>query len=93
MQSPNNKHDRDHARKLPPTSSDAVTTSPSALRPETPSAFLTLLSDCLRLGGETIALSFVFMNRYLRYILEDPSATDLLDEHVVLPYLPNREKT
>jgi hypothetical protein len=57
-----------------------------ALLPDNPAAFLSLLSDCLRLGPETVAMAFVYTNRYLRYVHEEPSADDLLDEHVVAPY-------
>ena len=57
-------------------------TFPIVLVPATSVAFMTLISDSLRLRQETLAMAFVYHNKYFQYIREDPAASDLLDEHV-----------
>jgi len=59
-------------------------TSPIVLVPATSVAFMTLISDSLRLRQETLAMAFVYTNKYFQYIREDSTAPDLLDEHTLV---------
>src|SRR5882757_7952573 len=60
---------------------------PNMLIPSTSTSFITLISDSLRLRHETLAMAFVYINKYLQYLRDEPSAQDLLDDHVKYTHL------
>ncbi|KAI9839562.1 MAG: hypothetical protein M1819_002188 [Sarea resinae] len=49
-------------------------------RPLDPASFLSIMADILRLPDETIALSFLYLNRYKRFY-NDPDQHDVLDAY------------
>ncbi|KAF8252364.1 hypothetical protein K440DRAFT_594799 [Wilcoxina mikolae CBS 423.85] len=53
------------------------------LIPSTSTSFITLISDSLRLRHETLAMAFVYINKYLQYLRDEPAVQDLLDDHTL----------
>ena len=52
--------------------------------PQGPIAFTDAMADLLRLPDETLAMSYMYLNRYRRFQTAS-SSLDLLDEYVCLP--------
>ena len=52
--------------------------------PQDPIAFTDAMADILRLPDETLAMSYIYLNRYKRYQTSSASL-DLLDEYVCFP--------
>jgi hypothetical protein len=65
---------------------------PSVLTTDAAS-FMTLIADALRLRNETLAMAFVYTNKYLHHTPRVSQASseedeELLDEHVTAPPPP-----
>lgn len=80
-------HDDSHSRSWKPRAEPPASL---AFVPMNASAFLVLMADALRLREETLAMAFVYTNRYLRFLRDHPLTDELLDEHVRRPILPTR---
>ena len=52
--------------------------------PQDPIAFTDAMADLLRLPDETLAMSYIYMNRYRRFQTSSASL-DPLDEYVCVP--------
>ena len=52
--------------------------------PQDPIAFTDAMADLLRLPDETLAMSYIYLNRYRRFQTSS-SSLDPLDEYVRLP--------
>lgn len=79
-QSPNPAHQEND--KLSTTKMPADAASPSLLTCTNSFSFITLISDSLRLRDETLAMAFVYINKYLSFLRDTPDAEELLDDYV-----------
>ncbi|KAI5818197.1 hypothetical protein BZA77DRAFT_307586 [Pyronema omphalodes] len=57
--------------------------SPSLLTCTNSFTFITLISDSLRLRDETLAMAFVYINKYLSFLRDTPDAEELLDDYTL----------
>ncbi|KAI5799983.1 hypothetical protein EDC01DRAFT_612759 [Geopyxis carbonaria] len=53
------------------------------ITPNDSNAFLTLVSDSLRLRDETLTMAFVYINKYHHYLNKEGEAENLLDDHTL----------